>query len=147
MSRRPPPPCGWAAGDDDLDRRLDDELTAYNTAAADGATTEPLSVRVTDAAVELLGGLTAWTWGTPCSVDMPWVRGDQRHAGWGSRLMRAAEDEAVRCGCTDMIVSTYTFQVPGFCPRPGYRENARIQGVPGGHEDAYFDERLGPAEV
>ncbi|MET9389227.1 GNAT family N-acetyltransferase [Streptomyces sp. NPDC006624] len=133
--------------DDDLDRRLDDELTAYNTAAAGGATPEPLSVRVTDEAGELLGGLTAWTWGTLCSVDMLWVRGDQRHAGWGSRLMRAAEDEALRRGCTDMIVSTYTFQAPGFYPRLGYRERARIQGVPGGHEDVYFHKRLGSAEV
>ncbi|MBB3079380.1 hypothetical protein [Streptomyces violarus] len=34
--------------DDDLETRLDGELTAFNTAAADGATTEPLSARVTD---------------------------------------------------------------------------------------------------
>ncbi len=99
--------------DDDLEQRLDDELTAFNTAAADGVRTEALTVRVTDEAGELIGGLTAWTWGTLASVDMLWVRADQRHAGWGSRLMRAAEEEAARRGCTDMIVSTYTFQAPG----------------------------------
>lgn len=32
--------------DDDLEKRLDAELTAFNT-AADGAVTEPLSVRAT----------------------------------------------------------------------------------------------------
>ncbi|MFI9821258.1 GNAT family N-acetyltransferase [Streptomyces sp. NPDC052013] len=133
--------------DDDLEQRLDDELTAFNTAAAGGATTEPLTVRVTGEDGELLGGLTAWTWGSLCSVDMLWVREDQRHAGWGSRLMRAAEEEAVRRGCTDMIVSTYSFQAPGFYPRLGFRERGRIGGVPGGHEDVYFHKRIGPASA
>ncbi len=133
--------------DDDLEKRLDEELTAFNTAAADGATTEPLSVRLTDETGDLIGGLTAWTWDTLCSVDMLWVREDQRHAGWGGRLMRAAEAEAVRRGCTDMIVSTYGFQAPGFYPRLGYREKARIPGVPGGHEDVCFHKRLCTAEA
>ncbi|MEU1849020.1 GNAT family N-acetyltransferase [Streptomyces sp. NPDC019990] len=132
--------------DDELDQRLDDELTAFNTAAADGASTEPLTVRVTDETGDLIGGLTAWTWGSLCSVDMLWVREDQRHAGCGSRLMRAAEAEAVRRGCTDMTVSTYSFQAPGFYPRLGYREHGRIPGVPGGHEDICFHKRLSTAE-
>ncbi|GAA2227492.1 GNAT family N-acetyltransferase [Streptomyces indiaensis] len=130
--------------DDDLERRLDEELTAFNTAAADGAVTEPLSVSVTDDNGDLVGGLTAWTWGTLCSVDLLWVREDRRHSGWGGRLLRAAQDEAVRRGCTDMIVSTYSFQAPGFYPRLGFREEARIGGVPGGHEDVYFHKRLTP---
>ncbi len=57
--------------------------------------------------------------------------------------MRAAEEEAVRRGCTDMIVSTYTFQAPGFYPRLGFRERGRVEGVPGGHEDVYFHKRIG----
>jgi ribosomal protein S18 acetylase RimI-like enzyme len=131
--------------DDALDKRLDEELTAFNTAAVDGVTTEPLSVRVTDEAGDLIGGLTAWTWGSLCSVDLLWVCADQRHAGWGGRLMRAAEEEAVRRGCTDMVVSTYSFQAPGFYPRLGFRERARIEGVPGGHEDVCFHKRLSGA--
>ncbi len=58
--------------------------------------------------------------------------------------MRAAEQEAARRGCTDITVSTYTFQAPGFYPKLGYRERGRIEGVPGGHEDVYFHKRLAP---
>ncbi|CAL9291277.1 GNAT family N-acetyltransferase [Streptomyces rochei] len=130
--------------DDDLEKRLDDELTAFNTAAADGARTEPLTVRVTDEAGTLIGGLTGWTWATLACVDMLWVHEDRRHDGWGSRLMRAAEEEAARRGCTDITVSTYTFQAPGFYPKLGYRERGRIEGVPGGHEDVHFHKRLAP---
>ncbi|MGW0612122.1 hypothetical protein [Streptomyces sp. NPDC002788] len=43
-----------------------------------------------------------------------------------------------------MIVSTHGFQAPGFYPRLGYRERGRVEGVPGGHEDACFHKRLPP---
>ncbi|MEU4489208.1 GNAT family N-acetyltransferase [Streptomyces purpurascens] len=121
--------------DDDLETRLDEELTAFNTAAADGAVTEPLTVRATDETGELIGGLTAWTWGSLCSVDMLWVREDQRHAGWGGRLMRAAEAEAARRGCTDMIALPGarllpTARLPGTGPHPGRTRRTRGRLLP-----------------
>ncbi|MBG0856112.1 GNAT family N-acetyltransferase [Streptomyces spinoverrucosus] len=124
--------------DDDLEQRLDQELTAFNTAATGAGEPDEFSVRVTAEDGELLGGLTGWVWGGLCGVEMLWVRRDQRHTGWGSKLMRAAEDEAVRRGCTDMIVSSYTFQAPDFYLKLGFREAGRLPGVPGGHEDVYL---------
>jgi ribosomal protein S18 acetylase RimI-like enzyme len=129
--------------DEALEQRLDDELTALNARATGAGTPEDFTVRVENTAGELLGGLTAWIWGRCCAVDMLWVREDQRHEGWGSRLMRAAEAEAVRRGCTDMIVSTYTFQAPEFYRKLGYRETGRAAGIPGGHEDVQFHKTIG----
>ncbi|WP_174864629.1 GNAT family N-acetyltransferase [Streptomyces spinoverrucosus] len=129
--------------DDDLEQRLDDELTAFNAAATGAGEPDEFSVRVTAADGELLGGLTGWVWGGQCGVEMLWVRADQRHAGWGSKLMRAAEEEAVRRGCTDMIVSSYTFQAPDFYRKLGFREAGRLPGVPGGHEDVYLHKVIG----
>ncbi|MFF1446826.1 GNAT family N-acetyltransferase [Streptomyces sp. NPDC058274] len=133
------------AQDDDLEKRLDDELTAFNATATGAGTPAPLSVRVTDSAGELVGGLTAWVWGSCCAVDMLWVREDQRHAGWGSRLLRAAEEESVRRGCTEVIVSSFTFQAPDFYRGHGYRETGRTDGIPGGHQDVHLHKTLGPA--
>ncbi|MFI9616232.1 GNAT family N-acetyltransferase [Streptomyces sp. NPDC052023] len=130
--------------DDDLEQRLDEELTAYNTAATRTGRPEEISVRVTARDGELLGGLTGWIWGGLCGVEMLWVGADRRRAGWGSKLMRAAEDEAVRRGCTDMIVSSYTFQAPEFYRKLGFREAGRLPGVPGGHEDVYLHKVIGP---
>lgn len=129
--------------DDVLQQRLDDELTAFNAEATGAGTPQPLSVRATDADGELAGGLTAWIWGSCCAVGMLWVREDQRHAGWGSRLMRAAEEEAVRRGCTEMIVSSFTFQAPDFYKRLGYRETGRTEGIPGGHQDVHMHKVIG----
>ncbi|GAB2739446.1 hypothetical protein GCM10027072_38470 [Streptomyces bullii] len=130
--------------DDDLEKRLDDELTAFNAEATGAGEPEPLTVRATDDAGDLVGGLTAWVWGGQCCVDMLWVREDQRHAGWGSRLMRAAEEESARRGCTSMTVSSYTFQAPDFYRKLGFREVGRVEGVPGGHADVSLHKAVAP---
>ncbi|MET8826779.1 GNAT family N-acetyltransferase [Streptomyces sp. NPDC004610] len=129
--------------DEDLQRWLDDELTAFNDRAAAVPPPEDFSVALTGPGGERIGGLTGWVWGGLCAVEMLWVREDRRHEGWGSRLMRAAEAEAVRRGCTDLTVSTYTFQAPDFYPALGFRERGRVDGVPGGHQDVYFHKTIG----
>jgi ribosomal protein S18 acetylase RimI-like enzyme len=130
------------AGDGDLSARLSKELTAFNVAATGADDEAPLSVQVTDAAGDLVGGLTGWTWGGGGGISMLWVRADRRHEGWGSRLIQAAEDEARRRGCTRMIVASFTFQAPDFYRRHGYEETGRAEGFPGGHADVHFLKRL-----
>ncbi|WP_369245897.1 GNAT family N-acetyltransferase [Streptomyces sp. R41] len=143
-AQQPPVPASLEVGgkDDALEQRLDDELTAFNAEATGAGAPIPLSVRVTDTAGELVGGLTAWVWGSCCAVDMLWVRADQRHAGWGSKLLKATEEEAVRRGCAEMIVSSFTFQAPDFYRGHGYRETGRTEGIPGGHQDVHLHKVL-----
>ncbi|MFI6337544.1 GNAT family N-acetyltransferase [Streptomyces sp. NPDC050535] len=142
--QQPPVSASLQVGgkDDALEQRLDDELTAFNARATGAGDPVPFSVRVTDSGDELVGGLTAWVWGSLCAIDMLWVREDQRHAGWGGKLLRAAEEEGARRGCTEAIVSSFTFQAPGFYQRRGYRESGRTEGIPGGHQDVHFHKAL-----
>ncbi|WP_040875567.1 GNAT family N-acetyltransferase [Streptomyces purpureus] len=133
--------------DKELSARLDKELTAFNNAATGFDDEAELSVRATDPSTgELIGGLTGWTWGGLGGVDMLWVREDHRTGGWGSRLMRAAEDEARRRGCTRMVVSSFSFQAPPFYRRLGYVETGRTEGIPGGNVDVHFHKSLEPAD-
>ncbi|MFJ2826081.1 GNAT family N-acetyltransferase [Streptomyces sp. NPDC087263] len=143
-AHQPPVPASLQVGgkDEALQQCLDDELTAFNGRATGAGEPVPLSVRVTDSAGDLVGGLTAWAWGSLCAIDMLWVREDQRHAGWGSKLLRAAEEEGARRGCTEVIVSSFTFQAPGFYQGHGYRETGRTEGIPGGHQDVHFHKAL-----
>ncbi|MEU2787436.1 GNAT family N-acetyltransferase [Streptomyces sp. NPDC007100] len=129
--------------DPKLVKRLEDELDAFNAAATDGAEHAEFSVRVTDEDGELVGGLSAWTWGGLCEIHLLWVREDRRAEGWGAKLLRAAEEEAVRRGCDRSTVSSYTFQAPGFYQRQGYTEVGRVPGMPGGHADVYLFKKLG----
>lgn len=130
--------------DTELDERLGQELDAFNAAATGTADQGGFSVKVSDAAGELVGGLSAWTWGGLCGIELLWVREGSRQDGWGSRILREAEAEAEarRRGCDRVAVSSFTFQAPGFYERHGYAETGRMLGIPGGHADVHLFKRL-----
>jgi GNAT superfamily N-acetyltransferase len=128
--------------DAELNGRLDKELTAFNTAATGAGDYGSFSVKVADGAGELVGGLTAWTWGGLCGISMLWVREDRRKEGWGSKILLAAEEEARRRGCDRVAVSSFTFQAPGFYQRHGYVETGRTLGIPGGNADVHMFKSL-----
>ncbi|SCD46995.1 Acetyltransferase (GNAT) domain-containing protein [Streptomyces sp. DvalAA-14] len=140
----PGPAVTTGQRDPELEERLTAELVAFNNAAAGTADRGAFSVRATDAAGGLVGGLTAATWGGLCTVELLWVRADSRTDGWGGRLLRAAEAEARRRGCDRVAVSSFTFQAPGFYQRHGYVETGRIPGIPGGHADVHLLKSLPP---
>ncbi|AUG75143.1 N-acetyltransferase [Kitasatospora sp. MMS16-BH015] len=128
--------------DPELKQRLSDELTAFNSAASGAGEYGSFSLKVTDGAGELVGGLTAWTWGGLCGIELLWVRAESRRDGWGSKLLEAAEEEARARGCDRVAVSSFTFQAPGFYQRHGFVETGRMQGIPGGHADVHLFKRL-----
>lgn len=131
-----------ADGDAQLNERLSRELEAFNVAATGASDQRTLSVKAMDSSGELIGGVSGWTWGGLCGLEMMWVREDSRHRGWGSRILRAAEEEARRRGCDRVVVSSFTFQAPGFYQRHGYRETGRTLGIPGGHDDVHLFKAL-----
>jgi GNAT superfamily N-acetyltransferase len=122
-----------------LDQRLSDELDAFNFAACGMSNLRELTVKVEDTDGSLVAGLSGWTWGTCAGIAMVWVREDARKEGWGSRLLEAAEDAARQRGCTQVLVSSFTFQAPEFYRRHGYVETGRTQALPSeGNADVHF---------
>lgn len=124
--------------DRELERRLGEELTAYNNRATGAGDESDFSVRVTGPDGDLLAGLTGWTWGDCAGINLLWVREDSRGRGWGGRLLHAAEQEARRRGCAEISVSSFSFQAPDFYRRHGYQDTGRREGIPGGHVDLHF---------
>jgi GNAT superfamily N-acetyltransferase len=135
-------PLTVGEADAGLRDRLNEELVAFNTVATGASERGSFAVSVSDDAGELLGGLTAWTWGGLCGIELLWVREGDREDGWGGRLLRAAEAEARRRGCDRVAVSSFTFQAPGFYERHGYVETGRTLGIPGGHADVHLFKSL-----
>jgi GNAT superfamily N-acetyltransferase len=90
----------------------------------------------------LEAGLTGWTWGGCCYIDLMWVRADLRGTGLGARLLEAAEAEARARGCGQVLVFSHTFQAPDFYRRHGYVEYARTEDSPRGHADLHFVKNL-----
>lgn len=67
-------------------------------------------------------------------VEMLWVRDDVRGAGHGRALMEQGEAEARGHGAIKAFLNTFSFQAPGFYAKLGYREYARLDDFPAGHQ-------------
>ena len=129
--------------DAELDARLDAELTAYNLATSGVHEQVEFTVRITDDDGDLVAGLSGWTWGTCAGISLVWVREDRRAQGAGARLLEAADRVARERGCTQIVVSSFTFQAPGFYARHGFVETGRTEGLPlEGAADVHLVKRL-----
>ena len=130
-----------------LDERLSTELTSYNEDATGVRDQREVTVKVLDDAGDLVAGLSGWTWGTCAGIELVWVHEAHRAAGWGGRLLAAAEEEARSRGCHQVLVSSFTFQAPDFYRQHGYVERGRSEGIPlAGASDVHFRKRLDPVD-
>jgi GNAT superfamily N-acetyltransferase len=81
----------------------------------------------------LAGGLVGETGRGFLFVDLLWVAEEARKSGLGSRLLAAAEGEALRRGCHAAWLDTYDFQARPFYERHGYALRTTLGGLPNGH--------------
>jgi len=87
---------------------------------------------------KVLGGAWAVSYYDWLYIDLLYLPDSLRRQGWGGRIMRAIEREAVRRGCVGIWVDTMTFQAPLFYPRFGYTVFAEIKDYVGGHDHLWF---------
>jgi ribosomal protein S18 acetylase RimI-like enzyme len=124
-------------GDDECPDDADElraALFAFNNAATSFTDGRPMSCYLRDEAGALIAGLDGFSWGGYARVEFLWVDDAHRGRGIGSRLMRAAIDEARHRGCTSVVLDTHTFQAPEFYRRLGFVEVGRTVGTPQGHD-------------
>lgn len=131
----------------EVEAELRRRLYSFNVAATgidDGAL---LVLSVLDEDDRLVAGLFGWTWGGTGFVDLLFVDEDRRGAGLGSRLLAAAEGEARRRGCHQMLLTTHTFQAPAFYHARGYAEQGRFTDYPEGQAQVALGKRLTTGEA
>jgi GNAT superfamily N-acetyltransferase len=117
------------------------QTRAYNAAFAT-KDIRSLCVFVRDEAGRMMGGLTAKTYWNYLDISFLWVAQAHRHTGLASKLMHAAEREALARGCQHAVVDTYSFQARGFYEKSGYQEFGRLSGYSGKHDRHYFHKAL-----
>ena len=64
-----------------LQKRLDEEISAFNAAATGHHDGRLLSIAVRGDSGDLRAGLYGWTWGGCGYIDLLWMRDDQRSCG------------------------------------------------------------------
>lgn len=111
-----------------------DGLSAYNFEKAGYRDHLPLAVLVPDPdSGEVVGGLLGRTSFGLLYIDRFFLPEKLRRQGLGSRIIKAAEAEGIRRGCSRAILTTLSFQAPGFYQRQGWQVLGRIDCDPPGH--------------
>ena len=117
---------------------LDDQINAFNIATTGVDDARLLAIFVRDPAGTILAGISGWTWGGCCEIRTLWVAESQRGHGHGSRLLAAAENEALARGCDQLILGTHEFQAPAFYQRYGYEIVGAVDNYPRGYHQFYL---------
>lgn len=111
-----------------------DGLSAYNFEKAGYRDHRPLAILVSDPeSGEVVGGLLGRTSFGLLYIDRFFLPESLRKQGVGGRILKAAEEEGARRGCSRAILTTLLFQAPGFYRRQGWQELGRIECDPPGH--------------
>ncbi len=122
---------------------VESRLVDYNEARSLPYDRVPLCIFMKDAEGRTVGGVTGYTnWGW-LYLDCFWLPEDLRQGGWGGRILELAEQEAIRRGCAQARLYTYTFQARGFYERHGYVEFGQLDGYPPGASQIWMRKSLG----
>lgn len=124
---------------------LEANIDAFNAMVTGIDDARLLSILLKRADDELYAGLHGHTWGGTCQVKLLWVAEPDRGRGLGTALLAAAEAEARRRGCRQIMLVTHSFQAPGFYAAHGFEPIATLADNPIGHSDIVMLKRLEPA--
>jgi len=125
---------------------LEDRVYEHNASVTGIADGQLLAFLVRDDSGRIVAGICGNTWGGGCEIRQFWVEESQRRRGLGTRLFQAAEQEARRRGCTQMLLMTFSFQAPAFYARNGFEVLATIADHPRGHRNFLMRRRLERAD-
>lgn len=90
----------------------------------------------------IVAGICGNTWGGTFEVRQFWVEESRRHQGLGTKLFLAAQHEARRRDCTQIVLMTFSFQAPAFYERHGFEVVATIEHHPRGHRSLLMRKHL-----
>ena len=122
---------------------LEDRIYEFNSNATGIAGGEWLSFFVREAD-RIVAGICGNTWGGTCELRQFWVEESRRGHGLGTQLLQAAEQEARRRGCRQIVLMTFSFQAPSFYERHGFEVLATVEEHPRGHRNLLMRKCLAP---
>jgi GNAT superfamily N-acetyltransferase len=121
---------------------LEDRIYDFNSSTTGVVDGQWLAFFQRDPSGRIIAGVCGNTWGGTCEIRQLWVEESKCRRGLGTTLYRAAEQEARRRGCTQIVLMTFSFQAPAFYERNGFEIVATIQDHPRGHQNHLMRKRL-----
>ncbi len=132
------------APDDDERAVVVDGLRTYNESQAGNSDARSLAILVRNPDTKkVVGGLLGRTYLGLLTVERFFLPEELRRNRLGGQILKMAEEEARRRGCTRAGLSTLHFQAPGFYRNQGWEVAAQIDCEPPGHTRFYMTKKLG----
>lgn len=123
-------------------RMVREGLHGFNRLYAPEEDYRPLELFLREADGTVSGGLlgeTYWGW---LHVGILWLQEKKRGLEYGSQLLAAAEQEAVRRGCRRAHLDTHSFQALPFYEKNGYSVFGVLDDLPAGHRRFFLFKKL-----
>jgi GNAT superfamily N-acetyltransferase len=117
-------------------------LAEFNRERAGNHDYRKITVFLKDDHGSVHGGLigsTYWDW---FHLDILWIEESLRGNGWGSKILQAAEEEAIRRHCLHVHLDTMSFQALPFYQKHGYQVFGVLHDMPSGHRRYYLKKTL-----
>lgn len=95
--------------------------------------TKSLNIFISDHQGEIWGGLVADTYWGWLEIDDFWLDESLRRQGYGREMLAYIEAEAIKEGCTQAFLQTFSFQARGFYEKQGYYVVGQMDDYPPGH--------------
>jgi len=108
------------------------QLAEFNASQADGEMPNYLFIAARDHTGAIRGGLIGATYLGWLSIQVVSLDAALRGQGHGTRIMKLAEEEAVRRGCPRVFLETLSFQALPFYEKHGYAVHSKLEGFPPG---------------
>jgi GNAT superfamily N-acetyltransferase len=91
---------------------------------------------------KVVGGVLGYTFGDWLHVGVLWVEESLRNKGYGTKLLKMIENEAVKYGCKHVDLDTFSFQARPFYEKHGYTLFATLDNYPEGHSKHFLKKDL-----
>ena len=114
----------------------------YNVAITGRAEWYPVAFFLREENGEVLGGLLGDIWAAWLHIRTLAVAAPVRRRGFGRELMKRAEAYALKRGCTDAFLDTFSFQARSFYEKLGYRIFGTLENHPAGYQHYFMTKHL-----
>jgi len=121
---------------------LEDRIYEFNSGVTGIRDGEWLAIFLRDDNQRIVAGICGNTWGGCAEIRQFWVDESLRGQGLGTKLFEAAEQEALRRGCRQMVLQTFSFQAPDFYNKHGFEIVAEVANHPYGHTNFLMRKQL-----
>ena len=121
---------------------LDDKIFEYNFSKIGKYSYENLVIFIHDNNTTIVAGLYGHTGLGWLYIHLLWVKEEHRSKGLGTRLIEAAELEAINRGYHGVYLYTYSFQKPAFYEKLGYQVFGQLSNFPDGYSKFFMKKAL-----